>query len=323
MRRSTLSWALSAFFLFLFLQRGRPPSRGSAAECWPDSADAFPLPPFAPNASKAAVLVETRWHTRLLPAVANVLLRLPADWRLLLFLSPGNAPRVRAHPFVARYLAAGKIAIEVIPAFPPQRHRYASYNALLTSADFWRRIRFSHALIFQTDSALCRASAYSADDFLTWDFIGAPYTTGTCGNGGLSLRSVPRTLDALQLLDPPGTGDPEDEWFCAAFSRLGYSLPPRDVALSFAAESLPLAPGTSPPFGVHMAHRYLLRDPDALRALYGACPEARALRSAACRDAACARDGRVLGLLNRTAVCGLWRVTRKGRWSGKRREECA
>lgn len=76
----------------------------------------------------------------------------------------------------------------------------------------------SHALIVQWDGYITNANLWR-DDFLSYDYIGAPWYIRHCpaqvGNGGFSLRSK-RLLEAVAGLTADYT-TPEDETICKTF----------------------------------------------------------------------------------------------------------
>jgi hypothetical protein len=74
----------------------------------------------------------------------------------------------------------------------PKIKTMADYNALLTSKEFWQKFeKFDRVLIFQHDSKLLRTGI---EEFLEWDYVGAPWKFQEHGgNGGLSIRN-PRTM---------------------------------------------------------------------------------------------------------------------------------
>jgi len=71
----------------------------------------------------------------------------------------------------------------------------SEYNDYLSTKPFWEILKnhgCEHALIFQTDVVLLRDNI---DDFLEYDYVGAPWKTKYFGgNGGFSLRRVSKML---------------------------------------------------------------------------------------------------------------------------------
>lgn len=117
-------------------------------------------------------------------------------------------------------------------------------------------ITTSHVLLTQWDGFVRQASRWR-DDFLAFDYIGAPWPRcpddRAVGNGGFSLRSR-KLLDALE--DPDCTpGHPEDAYICLEHRELlerRYALKfaPIEVAMQFSQERMTAA---QPGFGFHGA----------------------------------------------------------------------
>ena len=119
-------------------------------------------------------------------------------------------------------------------------------------------VRTSHALVMQWDGFLNKPG-YWSQDFLKWDYIGAPWYSGkspsTVGNGGFSLRSR-RLLDALATMNH-SYRVPEDVTICINLrpeleSRFGIRFAPLEVAQNFACEYGPYRPA----FGFHGMHNF-------------------------------------------------------------------
>lgn len=115
-------------------------------------------------------------------------------------------------------------------------------------------VRTSHALVVQWDGLVRDALAWR-DEFLSYDYIGAPWAREISGqrvgNGGFSLRSR-RLLEALR--DPDlQPSHPEDVCICVhnrtlLQTRHALRFAPPEVAARFAYERVPAAEST---FGFH------------------------------------------------------------------------
>ena len=140
------------------------------------------------------------------------------------------------------------------------------YSALLTSKSFWNSVQGERTLVFQTDAITCGKSKFKIQDFVEYDFVGAPlsttisiliniffmgkgYVTGHSRfyNGGLSYRTKSKMLDVIKKY-PWDQLCPEDIWFCAFLPRIGGVLPARESAREFSFESETL---TCTPWGLH------------------------------------------------------------------------
>lgn len=224
---------------------------------------------------KIAVLLETRQHRQLLPVIDNFATHLPMDWRMQLFLSNNNVDMVRTAPVIKDWIKSRRI---IISHAPSEITSTRDYNAILQSASFWQSIQGERVLIFQIDSVLCRAATRTIDHFVQYDYVGAPWhlslpwarqLNGTCGNGGLSLRSKSKSLEAISV-SKPDPGANEDLWFCFAFLKLGANFAPRSEALQFSVETTYY----EQPLGMHKPNRGLINRTQLLT-LFDNCPEGR------------------------------------------------
>lgn len=87
-------------------------------------------------------------------------------------------------------------------------------SGFLTKAWVWEQLApAGHVLIFQSDSILCSNSLLKVDDFLQYDFVGAPIDPayGEGFNGGLSLRNRSMVLDIIQNSDWRGEFDTAED----------------------------------------------------------------------------------------------------------------
>jgi hypothetical protein len=103
--------------------------------------------------------------------------------------------------------------------------------------DLCEYIETDYLLVVQYDGFILNGQAWS-DEFLKYDYIGAPWSGGLVGNGGFSLRSR-RLMEACALL--PGQAHPEDQFISRTHRRAleagGFKFAPRDVADRFAIEA--------------------------------------------------------------------------------------
>jgi hypothetical protein len=173
---------------------------------------------------------------------------------------PSSAPFERA-------IEIGQIQIRHLPP-GVQFHVRDEVSEFLTSPWLWEELApAEHALLFQTDSILCANSPLRMEDFLRFDFIGAPIDPSLGRddegmNGGLSLRNRSLTLDIVNRWswkkEREIAPDPmlpnvayEDQWF---YKKMKYineeatrtnsnekglvKLPTQEEAMKFAVETL-------------------------------------------------------------------------------------
>jgi hypothetical protein len=119
------------------------------------------------------------------------------------------------------------------------------YNQYIKSNDFWSLVEGEKILTFQLDTLLLR---FGIDEFLKYDYIGAPWSKPKenrfIGNGGLSLR----TKDVMiEITKKHKEYEPrwEDIFFVKWLDE--YNLPDIETAMKFSTETL-FHPDT---FGLH------------------------------------------------------------------------
>ena len=99
-----------------------------------------------------------------------------------------------------------------------------------------------HLLVFQPDSIFCAASPTTLNDFLEYDWIGAPWSSTAAfgGNGGLSLRKVSKILQVLEKKKRRhGDGALEDLWLSQELNKLpNPKMAVANISKTFSVESV-------------------------------------------------------------------------------------
>lgn len=127
------------------------------------------------------------------------------------------------------------------------------YNKLITTKGFWLNVPYEKVLVFQHDSRLLRCCV---DDFMDWDYTGAPWGHFNMlgGNGGLSLRTTKKMIEVIDLIpyDKARDGN-EDLYFCKFLPRVGGKIAPKEIAQQFSVETI----FYPTPVGCHAPEKYL------------------------------------------------------------------
>jgi hypothetical protein len=217
-------------------------------------------PHFSP--SKVAALIETRTTPNLAPLLLHFTSLLGPTWPLKIFTTPSLIANLSLSAPISRLLASNTLTF--IPLPPGATFStHAAVSAFLTTPWFWEKLGPAEkVLMFQADSMLCANSERRVDDFLGWDFVGAPVRAGLGEgyNGGLSLRNVALSLAIVRAeswerdrKENKGGGGPnvdyEDQWFFAKMRERGARLPGVEVAGQFAVETV----WRERPLGYHQA----------------------------------------------------------------------
>ena len=213
---------------------------------------------------KGVFIIETRAHPQI-PALLRQCRRLLPTWQVVFVHGPEALAACSDDPDLVGDIRAGRISCHRIRA---RTATLDQYNVLMTSAEFYRRLPFEHLLVAQTDSMLCAGAARHMDEFLDYDYVGAPWAwepTKVGGNGGLSLRRRSKMI-AFCAAVPRSPDTPEDVYFCQQGTPVFMRVAPPPVASKFSVESLL----TDAPIGTHKPWEYL--EDSQLKHLSCSCP---------------------------------------------------
>lgn len=157
--------------------------------------------------------------------------------------SPEAIAFLRSTPLIQRFEAAGKLEILSLPSNYSLKDR-ETISQMFTDPHLYSSILSpaEHLLVFQPDSIFCAASPRTLNDFLEYDWIGAPWskTAQYGGNGGLSLRKVSKILQVLgKESRREGDGALEDLWLSQRLNGLsGSKMANATISKSFSVESV-------------------------------------------------------------------------------------
>lgn len=192
------------------------------------------------NASKVALLIENRSNPILAPLMLHFMSVVPPDWRFRFMGSVESVEFLNKSVAIRSQVTAGKLDLSYIPsnmsvASQEEISRFLTnlwmYETVLAPAEW--------LLIFQTDSILCANARRNLNDFLDYDWIGAPWNPAARfgGNGGLSIRRVSAIVDVLRSQQRADFSEAEDVWLA---ERLGHQPNARmanaTVSLTFSGE---------------------------------------------------------------------------------------
>jgi hypothetical protein len=168
----------------------------------------------------ALALIETRIVDNMDRKLEDHAKFLPDDWHSRVVLSSRS---------FANSSLYGSIII-------PDVNNFSDYNRILTTVEFWGNfLDYDRVLICQMDSGLLKKGI---EDFLEWDYVGAPWKfQHHGGNGGLSIRN-PKVMHEICKNNRYSLGMAyEDVWFCNIMYGK-YDLAPRTVCEKFSVETI-------------------------------------------------------------------------------------
>ena len=157
----------------------------------------------------SAIMVEPRKHLAYEMVLRNFLENLNDDWGFHLFVGNDNEEYVRS---IVDRIGDPRVCIHNI-GIPNLTG--ITYSRLFIDPSFYESIPTETFLVFQTDSIVNPQYKHLINEFLDYDYVGAPwreYPKGQVGNGGLSLRKKSKMLEIIGRKKWGGTEN-EDLFF--------------------------------------------------------------------------------------------------------------
>lgn len=209
---------------------------------------------FFENGKYTAVIIEPRQHKALSFVLNNFLENLSDEWNILILHGNKNIDFV--NNIIQTDLIRYKKRISTINLNVDDL-TINDYNKLLLSKSFYDYIPTETFLIFQTDTIICKKNKLLIEDFLKYDYVGAPWSTkivsgGGVGNGGLSLRKKSKMIEHLDKCEISIIN--EDAIFSNSCIQL--NKPDSEEAKKFSVETI----FNENSFGVHKPWPYLPKD---------------------------------------------------------------
>lgn len=203
------------------------------------------------NSSKLAILVEPRPLPHLVPQILHMIAVVPPDWKFLFIGSNQSVISVGRAWATKHQQKIGKLDLITMPD-PWQINSKEGVYRTMTDLRFYDEFLpgVEWLLKYEHDSILCANAPVSLNQWLSWDWTGAPRspTDRFSGNGGLTMRRVSAIRRVLAIQSRLNNSDPEDEWF----GRRVLVLPGAKVASAahgqFAVEDTYI----SQPMGFHV-----------------------------------------------------------------------
>ena len=181
-----------------------------------------------------AIIIEPREHPALEFVLENFLSNLDNKWNFIIF--HGNNNKKYVYEIINNKLFKYKNKITMIN-LNVDNLSLQDYNNLLVSRDFYKNIPTDVFLIFQTDTIICSDYKDLINDYIKYDYVGAPWKTNQkIGNGGLSLR---RKSKMLEIIDNCKYDDkPEDVYFTLSCPNINRNVPLFEDAKRFSIETV-------------------------------------------------------------------------------------
>ena len=197
------------------------------------------------NIKYSAIMIEPRKHLAYEFVLLNFLKNLSSEWQFHLFVGNDNELYVRT--IVNKIPDNNRICIHNIGI---KNLTYTEYNKLLIEPFIYSFIPTETFLIFQTDCIINPSYKHLINEFLDYDYVGAPWkSNGQVGNGGLSLRKKTKMLEIIN--NKKWNGSINEDYFFSYYP--GMNKPTLNQAKTFSIETI----FHEHSFGIHNCWRYL------------------------------------------------------------------
>lgn len=194
-----------------------------------------------------AIIIEPREHKALEFVLENFFTNLSDEWGFIIFHGIQNEKYIQK--LFATTLSKYSGRIERMIKLNTDNLTPLQYSNICKSIAFYKCISTEIFLMFQTDSMILNPDLLN--NFLEYDYVGAPWENGIVGNGGLSLRRKSKMIEICQKVDSK-FAEYEDAYFSYQ-NIVPLNKPPFREALQFSIETV----FHEKSFGVHNTWRYL------------------------------------------------------------------
>jgi hypothetical protein len=179
-----------------------------------------------------AIIIEITKHDAFSFVLQNFLDNLNDDWNFIIFHNTNNEEFI--HDIINNNLINNKNRITLYNL--NNINLYSNnYNEILKRKELYSYIPTEIFLTFNTSSLILSQNKDLINDFLDYDYVGAPWKNETIGNGSLSIRKKSKMLEIIAKCEINEKN--EDEFFCLQ-DKVFLRMPSFEKAKQFSVESV-------------------------------------------------------------------------------------
>lgn len=219
-----------------------------------------------------AIIIEPREHAALEFVLQNFNDHLSQEWQFVVFHGNKNidfTKKICDKVFLPSRVTLVNLGVDNLTL--------SEYSKLFYSDLLYSNIPTEMFLVFQTDTVICSQFKENINQFLEYDYVGAPWNhlpmpLAKVGNGGLSLRRKSKMKEIVEKCKFKNIGNKyinEDLVFANGCGIVNLNKPTSEEAKMFSVENI----YHDKSFGIHKAYHY--HDADKIA---GWCPEITTLK---------------------------------------------
>ncbi|KAL8833359.1 MAG: hypothetical protein Q9170_004312 [Blastenia crenularia] len=191
---------------------------------------------------KLAMLVEVNPFGHLTALLLHMIAVVPFEWKFVFVGSKESIARVKKSLPIQEYHNSGKLLLREVPAGFDAKDNEGMHR-MLTHMRFYEEVvdPAEWFLLFRSDTILCAQSNHSLNDWLEYDWVGAPWRLDDRfgGNGALSLRRVSGVKQILRFQTRLNDSDPSDRWLSMRMGLLPDArMAPASKEAEFSVENV-------------------------------------------------------------------------------------
>ncbi|KAL8779959.1 MAG: hypothetical protein Q9194_001178 [Teloschistes cf. exilis] len=225
---------------------------------------------------KLAMLVEVNPYGHLTALLLHMMAVIPYEWRFIYMGSKESIARLERSLPIMEYKKSKKLkTIEVPAGFDASTNE--GMHRMLTHMRFYEEVvdPAEWFLLFRSDTILCAQSNQTVNDWLEYDWVGAPWRLDDRfgGNGALSLRRISGVKQVLRFQSRLNDSDPSDRWLSMRMGLLPDArMAPAIKEAEFSVENV----WHDKPMGYRLDHHLpdsVWGDQAQRKQIYDYCPE--------------------------------------------------
>lgn len=180
-----------------------------------------------------AAIIEVTQNNAFPYVLCNFIENLNDDWSFIIF--HGNDNKV----FIENIINFEKINNRItLIQLNINSITYNNYNYIWKYKGIYDYIPTDIFLVFNTNSVIIKENKHLLNDYLEYDYVGAPWLDNVIGNGGFSLRKKSKMLEIIDACDPNDQIAKNDDEFFTRQNKVFLNQPSFEKAKQFSVETV-------------------------------------------------------------------------------------
>lgn len=190
-----------------------------------------------------AIIIEPRCHNALSFVLQNFFENLSDEWGVIIFHGTKNEQYVKN--IITDQLPMHTYRVIKCVNLHVDNLNEVTYSNIFKSLLFYSHIETDIFLVFQTDCMIITENKHLINNYLKYDYVGAPWADKVVGNGGLSLRYKPKMIEICHHRGFDNVT--MEDYYFTRYHSVPMNMPPFEQAMHFSIEQV----FNDTSFGIH------------------------------------------------------------------------